>query len=182
MKQKYIGFLMVIAISMYGALAHAEYKSGITGWPVKNGRLILVSGILFDNSHLYYHNYSFYLIGRSDNTEGKSDSFFMIPIVKNKTDPDACKGYDLNFSTFNIGEDTITDALVVTRAGNAWFVTAHKKGYEASPRTVTTKIYRLFEGGEAEWAYYFAPISGGKTYPESYTVEQALSEAAKNLH
>ncbi|KUZ77612.1 hypothetical protein ACEPUD_30600 [Burkholderia ubonensis] len=156
--------------------AHAEqYERGAVRWNVKDGTLMLVSGVLSDNVRLRYRNYTLYL-------QADDHTLYLIPIVNDKK---KLNDYSLSFSTFNGGEETITDALVTVKGPNVYLVTAHKdavRGYNL-PGVVTTKTYRLFTGGEAEWTYYFAPVAEGKyAEQQDYTVERALSETAKGLH
>jgi hypothetical protein len=136
---------------------------------------LLVAGVLTDNTRLYYLNYSFY-IEESDKT------LVMIPIVKDKA---KLNDYNLHFSTFNGGDDIITDALIVVKGESTWLVTAHKNavhGY-GSPGGIETRTYRLSLGDEVQWKYYFAPVAKGEfSEKKNYTVERALSETAKTLH
>ncbi|WP_232456022.1 hypothetical protein [Burkholderia ubonensis] len=155
--------------------AHAEqYESGAIRWKVGDGTLLLAAGVLADNARLRYLNYTFYL-------QTGDHTLYLIPIVNDKK---KLNDYQLSFNTFNGGEDTITDALVSVKGENVYLVTAHKdaaRGY-GQPGAVTTKTYRLFAGGEAEWTYYFAPVAEGKySVQQDYTVERALSETAKRL-
>jgi hypothetical protein len=167
--------LLIAGSTLASSGAWAEqYESGVTRWDVKDGKLMLVAGVLTDNARLYYLNYSFYL-------EGLDHKLVMIPIVKDKA---KLNDYNLNFSTFNGGDDIITDAMVVVKGGNTWLVTAHKNathGY-GSPGQVTTQTYRLFTGEEVQWKYYFAPVAHGEyTEQQNYTVGRALAETAKAL-
>ncbi|MBN3757850.1 hypothetical protein G3N95_33365 [Paraburkholderia sp. Tr-20389] len=167
--------LLASGVLAHGAARAEQYESGVTRWDVKDGKLMLVAGVLTDNSRLYYLNYAFYL-------EGRDNTLTLIPIVKDKA---KLNDYSLNFSTFNGGDDIITDAMVVVKGGNTWLVTAHKNavhGYN-SPGPVSTQTYRLFAGGEVQWKYYFAPVAKGDyTEQQNYTVERALAETAKALH
>jgi hypothetical protein len=176
MKREYFHLFFAALLFACSALTHAEqYQSGVTSWPIKEGKLMLVAGVLTDNSRLYYLNYSFYV-------EEPDKSLVTIPIVKDKA---KLNDYSLHFSTFNGGDDIITDAMIVVKGDNTWLVTAHKnavQGYE-SPGSITTQTYRLFRGGEVQWKYYFAPVAKGEfTEQKNYTVERALSETAKTLH
>ncbi|SAK97294.1 hypothetical protein AWB81_05469 [Caballeronia arationis] len=131
-----------------------QYESGVTRWRISDGQLMLVAGVLTDDSRLYYMNYSFYL-------QLSNEKVVMIPLVKNRS---RMNDYSLNFSTFNGGDDIITDAMVAVVGRQAYLVTAHKNatlGY-GRPGLVTTETYKLFEGDEAEWKYYFAPIAHGQ--------------------
>lgn len=176
MMGKAVAIACLIAGATLGCTASAEqYESGVMRWDVKDGKLLLVAGSLTDNSRLFYLNYSFYL----QSVDGK---LAMIPIVKDKA---KLNDYTLNFSTFNGGDDTITDAVVAVKGTKTFLVTAHKNathGY-GQPGVVTTETYQLFEGGEVEWKYYFAPIAHGQYLEQqNYSVERALSETAKAVH
>ncbi|WP_249191228.1 hypothetical protein [Burkholderia vietnamiensis] len=168
------------AMFVAGALplraAYAEqYESGAVRWNVKSGVLMLTAGVLSDNVRLRYLNYTFYM-------ETGDHTLYQIPLVNDKK---TLNDYQLSFSTFNGGGDTITDAMVSVKGSNVYLVTAHKdatRGYN-QPGVVKTRTYRLFAGGEAEWTYYFAPVSDGRySEKQDYTVERALSETAKALH
>ncbi|VWC35632.1 hypothetical protein BLA6993_06700 [Burkholderia lata] len=155
---------------------HAEqYESGAVRWNVKDGVLMLTAGVLSDNARLRYLNYTFYM-------EGSDHTLYQIPIVNDKK---KLNDYKLSFSTFNGGDDIITDAMVSVKGKNVYLVTAHKDathGYN-QPGAVSTRTYRLFAGGEVEWTYYFAPVAEGQySEKQDYTVERALSETAKALH
>jgi len=184
MKLKHFRFIAILVLFTYAMFAHAaQYNGGITKWQAGNGKLVMMTGVLTDNARYYYLNYTFYWES-VDNTKG--DTFMMIPIVKDKEHMGDPGYYDLNFSTFNGAGVTMTDAEVIVKGNKVWLVTGHKdavNGYTA-PGVVTTRVYQLFEGGEAEWSYYFALVPGGKKYPDNldYTVENALSETAKHLH
>ncbi|PCE23140.1 hypothetical protein BWP39_25990 [Paraburkholderia acidicola] len=176
MKRQYSHLIVAAIFSVCGGLTHAEqYQSGVTSWQVKEGKLMLVAGVLTDNSRLYYLNYSLYL-------EEPDKALVMIPIVKDET---RLHDYDLHFNTFNGGGEIISDAMVVVKGENTWFVTAHKKAMQGygSPGSITTQTYRLFHGGEVQWKYYFVPVARSEyTEQKNYTVERALSETERTLH
>lgn len=175
MKQHYFRLTPVVLLAC-SALANAEhYQSGITTWPVKEGKMVLVAGVLTDNSRLYYLNYSFFF-------EEPDKTLVVIPIVKEKAN---LNDYSLSFSTFNGGDDVIADAMLVVNRDNTWLITAHKdavRGYDR-PGRIATQTYRLFHGEEVQWKYYFSPVHKGEyAEKENYTIERALSETAKTLN
>ncbi|MBI0329494.1 hypothetical protein [Burkholderia plantarii] len=170
----------VLAAAALGMLAHGaahaeQYQSGATRWDIKGGKLMMVAGVLDDNSRLHYLNYAFYV-------QAGDNALYLAPIVD---DPKKLNDYRLNFSTFNGGGEILTDAVVAVKGASTYLVTAHKDavhGYNR-PAAVTTRTYRLVEGDEAQWRWYFAPVAqGAYSEQQNYTVERALAETAKALH
>ncbi|KVO91546.1 hypothetical protein WL01_15375 [Burkholderia ubonensis] len=152
----------------------AAYKAGAHQWDVKGGRLVVMSGVMSDHAVEAYFNYTFYFDSAVDK------KLYQVPILKGR----AQQKFDLTIIGSGDGEISAQDVKVVTSRDSTYLLVGEKGGdnapYGAGP--VDVRVYKLVEGNDGDWAYYFQPIRTDR-YPmkKNYTVEQAIAESEKRI-
>ncbi|PCE34048.1 hypothetical protein [Burkholderia ubonensis] len=152
----------------------AAYKAGPHQWDVKGGNLVLMSGVMTDHAVEAYFNYTFYFNNVIDKT------VYQVPILKGRDQ----RKFDLTVIGSGDGEISAQDVKVVTRRDSIYLLVGEKGGdnapYGAGP--VDVRVYRLVEGNDGEWAYYFNPTRTDHFPAKSnYTVERAMTETEKRI-
>jgi hypothetical protein len=154
-----------------GGASLSTHQQGMHQWPVKGGKLILITGTYQDVT-TYKRSLTFYLESKP------GDDWLHVPVITSETDQDT------TWFSISHGEQTLVDALVVPRAGTVELVVADTK--MGGPGPVSVRWYQLAEYSDENPygpAYYFKKTST-KSYPASakLTVEQVLSKevAAKS--
>lgn len=158
---------MALAMPASGGRGLSTQQQGLHQWPVKGGKLILVTGT-YQDATTYKRSLTFYLESRA------GADWLHVPIITSETDQDT--------TWFSVaqGEQTVADAVVLPRAGTVDLVMGDTK--PGGPGPVTVRRYRLSEYSDDQPygpAYYFKKTSSA-TYPASarLTVEQVLSKEA----
>lgn len=165
--------LLILFSFISAPLFAHEYAPGLHQWKVKEGTIIVVSGLLTNSMAVYAHNYNFYFQKDGDKT------WYQIPLL-DKSKPGS---YELNLTTKAKDERMVRDARLEIRNKDIFLLRARstrEDDFEDSPITVTK--YRLVVTDGEDWPYLFEQVSS-KTLPvvKNAGVDAVLKQEAKQI-
>jgi len=172
-RENWFKYVFLLGAFSYGSVSAHEYMPGMHQWKVKDGEIIITSGLLTNSMALYVHNYSFYF-----QKEGEK-SWYQIPLL-DKSKPGS---YELNLTSKAKDERMVKDARLEIRDKGIYLLraqSARENDLEDSPIAVTK--YQLVVTDGDDWPYFFQKISS-KIYPvvKNQGVDAVLKEEARQI-
>ena len=174
MNRRLLAWLSAGILALSASAIAGPYTAGVHQWTNADGKLTLMSGVMTDHAVQYFLKYTFYFESSADK------KLYQVPLVDGK---DRSK-YRLTITESTNGDTAYEDASVIQKGQAIWLLVGERQlepGEELSG-PVTVSAYKLIEGNDTDWAYYFRLV---KTVRHSgtngYTVEKALTDAAAAL-